>query len=97
MSNNDALCCGLAGMLNQALNYSGVKKRLKHFLTKASNGEIKQLSPSTSQPLDHSQGNIYSVLKGFIHPADKEIFCFISFLKSAKSRSVELCQDHTIC
>lgn len=44
MSNNDTLYCGLAGMLNQALNSSGLKKRLKHFLTKASNGEIKQLS-----------------------------------------------------
>lgn len=79
MSNNDGLCCGLAGMLKQALNYSGVKKRLKHFLTKASNAEIKQLSPSPAQPLDHSQGNIYSVLKGLIHPADKEIFCFVLF------------------
>lgn len=74
MSNNDAFCCGLAGMLNQTLNYSGVKKRLKRFLTKASNAEIKQLIPSTSQPLDHSQGNIYNVLKELIHASDKEIF-----------------------
>lgn len=72
MSNNDAFCCGLAGMLNQTLNYSGVKERLKRFLTKASNAEIKQLIPSTSQPLDHSQGNIYNVLKELIHPSDKE-------------------------
>lgn len=59
-------------MLNQTLNYSGVKERLKRFLTKASNAEIKQLIPSTSQPLDHSQGNIYNVLKELIHPSDKE-------------------------
>ena len=68
-------------MLNQALDYSGVNKRLKHFLTKASNAEIKQLSRSTLQPLDHSQGNIYSVLKRLIHLADKEIFLLFSFKK----------------
>lgn len=75
-------------MLNQALNSSGLKKRLKHFLTKASNGEIKQ------QFLDHSQGNIYSVLKRFIHLADKQI-CFVLFFKM-QNLNVHSKQDHTI-